>query len=135
VKNVQKVLDGKTGACQNGLTDRRNSDGQASKCFKSSKKALDAKSKLCETGLTDSSSTGSTARAAKKFLTGKSRCAKLASLNETRRQAANQAKKCLTAETKRVKLAALNKQTNPGTARRASLKEHYHDCNHQKRPG
>ena len=79
VKNVQKVLDGKTGACQNGLTDRRNSDGQASKCFKSSKKALDAKSKLCETGSTE--------------------------------------------------------QTNPGTARRASLKEHYHDCNHQKRPG
>jgi hypothetical protein len=52
VKNVQKVLDAETWACQNGLTDRRNSDGQASKCFKSSKKRL----------------------------TGKSRCAKLASL-------------------------------------------------------
>jgi hypothetical protein len=65
VKNVQKVLDGKTGACQNGLTDRRNSDGQASKCFKSSKKALDRQKQVCETGFTDSSSTSSTARAAK----------------------------------------------------------------------
>jgi hypothetical protein len=79
VKNVQKVLDAETWACQNGLTDRRNSDGQASKCFKSSKKALDRQKQVCETGSTE--------------------------------------------------------QTNPGTARRASLKEHYHDCNHQKRPG
>jgi hypothetical protein len=61
----KKVLDAETWACQNGLTDRRNSDGQASKCFKSSKKALDRQKQVCETGFTDSSSTGSTARAAK----------------------------------------------------------------------
>ena len=76
----------------------------------------------------------------KKFLTAKPARARMASLIDetaTVRPASvsNQAKKRLTAETKREKLAALNEQTNPGTAQRASLKEHYHDCNHQKRPG
>ena len=74
---------------------------------KSSKKVLDRQKQVCETGLTErNATTGSKIK-----------------------------QKCLTAEAKRVKLAALNEQTNPGTAQRASLKEHYHDCNHQKRPG
>jgi hypothetical protein len=106
VKNVQKVLDGKTGACQNGLTDRRNSDGQASKCFKSSKKALDRQKQVCETGFTEQNATTGS-KSSKKVL-------------DSRNEA------CKTGSTE---------QTNPGTARRASLKEHYHDCNHQKRPG
>ena len=67
MKNVQKVLDAETWACQNGLTDRRNSDDRQQ-------------------------------NQAKKRLTRNQSCAKLASLNETRRQAANQAKKDAVAE-------------------------------------
>jgi hypothetical protein len=98
---------------------------------------------------------------AKKRLTGKSRCAKLASLIQaapaapqeqqkvldrqkqvcetgfTERNAttgSKSSKKVLDSRNEACKTGS-TEQTNPGTARRASLKEHYHDCNHQKRPG
>ena len=105
--------------------------------FQIKQKALDAKSKLCETGLTDSSNTAAPAapQEQQKVL---DRQKQVCETGLTERNATTGSKikqKCLTAEAKRVKLAALNEQTNPGTAQRASLKEHYHDCNHQKRPG
>jgi hypothetical protein len=67
----KKVLDAETWACQNGLTDRRNSDGQASKCFKSSKKALDRQKQVCETGFTEQNATTGS-KSSKKVLDSRS---------------------------------------------------------------
>jgi hypothetical protein len=109
VKNVQKVLDAETWACQNGLTDRRNSDGQASKCFKSSKKCLtrnrscaklasliqaapaapqeqqkvlDRQKQVCETGFTErNATTGS--KSSKKVLDSRNEACKTGSTERT----------------------------------------------------
>jgi hypothetical protein len=134
VKNVQKVLDGKTGACQNGLTDRRNSDGQASKCFKSSKKCL-TRNRSCAKLASLIQAAPAAPQEQQKVLDRQKKVCETGFTEQNATTGSKSSKKCLTAEAKRVKLAALNEQTNPGTARRASLKEHYHDCNHQKRPG
>ena len=129
------------------------------------KKVLDRQKQVCETGFTDSSSTGdSQQNQAKKRLTRNQSCAKLASLIQATQQhrqhrksskkvldrqkqvcetgfternattGSKSSKKVLDSRNEACKTGS-TEQTNPGTARRASLKEHYHDCNHQKRPG